>query len=250
MKKHIYNQVRNLLNKYIERIYYEIKMLKKIIQLLIIFAISILIGNMAYGMYREAQLENGPSNFIGNNKQQTEENINSTTNTMSNSTTNSAANSMPNSTTNSETNSTSEKNNLIPRLPNKYKGYEVSSKLSIPKIDLETYILNSQEDDAMWLCPTVYFGPEPNEVGNYCIAAHNYDKENMFNHIIELKVGDNLTLEDNKNGIKTYEIYDIYKVKPTDTEVLSQKTNGRTELTLITCSDYSSTRIIVKAFAK
>ena len=54
----------------------------------------------------------------------------------------------------------------------------------------------------------------------------------------------------NKNGVKIYEIYDIYKVKPTDTEVLSQKTNGRTELTLITCSDYSSTRIIVKAFAK
>ena len=72
----------------------------------------------------------------------------------------------------------------------------------------------------------------------------------MFNHIIELKAGDKLTLEDNKNGVKIYEIYDIYKVKPTDTEVLSQKTNGRTELTLITCSDYSSTRIIVKAFAK
>ena len=111
-------------------------------------------------------------------------------------------------------------------------------------------VLDSEEDEAMWLCPTVYFGPEPNETGNYCIAAHNYDKENMFNHIIELKAGDKLTLEDNKNGVKIYEIYDIYKVKPTDTEVLSQKTNGRTELTLITCSDYSSTRIIVKAFAK
>lgn len=224
-------KLKYLLNKYIERIYYEIKMLKKVIQLLIIFAISILIGNMAYGMYREAQLDNGPTNAIENNKleNQTEENINS----------------ISNSTAEADNNS-----NLISRLPSTYKGYTVSSKLSIPKIRLETYVLDSEEDEAMWLCPTVYFGPEPNETGNYCIAAHNYDKENMFNHIIELKAGDKLTLEDNKNGVKIYEIYDIYKVKPTDTEVLSQKTNGRTELTLITCSDYSSTRIIVKAFAK
>ena len=69
-------KLKYLLNKYIERIYYEIKMLKKVIQLLIIFAISILIGNMAYGMYREAQLDNGPTNAIENNKleNQTEEN--------------------------------------------------------------------------------------------------------------------------------------------------------------------------------
>ena len=69
----------------------------------------------------------------------------------------------------------------------------------------------------------------------------------MFNHIIELEKGDRIFLSDNKNGKGTYEIYDIYKVKPTDTEVLSQETNGEIELTLITCSDYSSKRIIVKA---
>src|SRR5699024_9577128 len=99
----------------------------------------------------------------------------------------------------------------------------------------------------MWLCPTKYFGPEPNEIGNYCIAAHNYDKENMFNHIIELTEGDKIILSDNKNGSVFYEVYDVYKVEPNQTEVLSQQTEGNTDITLITCSDYSSKRIIVKA---
>ena len=136
---------------------------------------------------------------------------------------------------------------VIEKILEEYKGYKVSSKLVIPKIELETYILDSTEEDAMWLCPTKYFGPEPNKSGNYCIAAHNYDKENMFNHIIELERGDKIFLSDNFNGKCTYEIYDIYKVQPSDTRVLSQKTNGETEITLITCSDYSSKRIIVKA---
>ena len=99
----------------------------------------------------------------------------------------------------------------------------------------------------MWICPTKYYGPEPNEKGNFCIAAHNYDKENMFNHIIDLKAGDEIYLSDNKNGKVKYEVYDVYKSKPTDNTPLEQETNGQVEITLITCSDYSSKRIIVKA---
>ena len=128
-----------------------------------------------------------------------------------------------------------------------YKGYDVSSKLIIPKINLETYVFQEYDEDAMWICPTKYYGANPNEVGNYVIAAHNYDKQNMFNHIIELEEGDKIYLQDNKNGQLEYEVYDIYKSKPEDTSSLSQQTNGNIELTLITCSDYSSTRIIVKA---
>ena len=120
-------------------------------------------------------------------------------------------------------------------------------KFEIPKIKLETFVLDSKEEDAMWICPTKYYGPHVNEIGNYCIAAHNYDKENMFNHIIELEIGDEIFLSDNRNGKCKYKVYDIYKVKPTDTIVLSQSTNGNIDITLITCSDYSSKRIIVKA---
>ena len=203
-------------------------MARKIIKLFIILIISMLIGNMAYGMYREFKIGDGPSVSYA----QVENQIKSSSN-------------MENKIgTNSED---LQEEIVIEKILEEYKGYKVSSKLVIPKIELETYILDSTEEDAMWLCPTKYFGPEPNETGNYCIAAHNYDKENMFNHIIELERGDKIFLSDNFNGKCTYEIYDIYKVQPSDTRVLSQKTNGETEITLITCSDYSSKRIIVKA---
>lgn len=202
-------------------------MLKKFIKLLIILIISMLIGNMAYGMYREAKIGDGPNSNLAeefNEINNLDNHINTTINQ------------------NSTTNNLQEE-----KIVKEYKGYVVSAKLEIPEINLETYVLDSDEEEAMWLCPTKYFGPDANETGNYCIAAHNYDKENMFNHIIELNKGDYIFLTDNKNGQVKYEIYDIYKVKPTDTQVLSQKTNGETELTLITCSDYSSKRIIVKA---
>lgn len=202
-------------------------MLKKFIKLLIILIISMLIGNMAYGMYREAKIGDGPNSNLAeefNEINNLDNHINTTINQ------------------NSTTNNLQEE-----KIVKEYKGYVVSAKLEIPEINLETYVLDSDEEEAMWLCPTKYFGPDANETGNYCIAAHNYNKENMFNHIIELNKGDYIFLTDNKNGQVKYEIYDIYKVKPTDTQVLSQKTNGETELTLITCSDYSSKRIIVKA---
>ena len=194
-------------------------MIKNIIKLFFIFLIGVLIGNVAYGIYREAILENEPSDKISNliENTVTKENINESL------------------TTKKE------------KIPEQYKEYKVSCKLEIEKINLKTYVFENYDEDAMWICPTKYFGPNPNEIGNYCIAAHNYKKKNMFNNIIKLEKGDNIKLIDNINGESNYLVYDVYKVNPEDTEVLSQETNGRVELTLITCSDYSSKRIIVKA---
>lgn len=194
-------------------------MINKILKLLIILIISIIIGNTLYGIYKEAKISNVPG------KKSVENGF-----------------SIAEFMTGKDNEEKSEQINL----PTTYKGYEVSAELYIPKINLNTYVLDDKSDEAMWICPTKYYGPEPNEVGNYCIAAHNYDKENMFNHIIELEIGDTIYLSDNKNGKVKYEVYDIYKAIPSNTEALLQNTSGRTELTLITCSDYSSKRIIVK----
>ena len=194
-------------------------MIKKILKLLIILIISIIIENTLHAIYKEAKISDAP----GNNAKESEFSI-------------------------AELMMGKGSENKIEQvnLPTTYKGYVVSAKLYIPKINLNTYVLDDKSDEAMWICPTKYYGPEPNEVGNYCIAAHNYDKENMFNHIIELEIGDTIYLSDNKNGTVGYEVYDIYKAIPTNTEALLQNTNGKAEITLITCSDYSSKRIIVK----
>ena len=131
-----------------------------------------------------------------------------------------------------------------------YLGFDVSAKLIIPKINLETYILKDYQEEGMKVCASKFWGPDPNEIGNFCIAGHNYEKENMFNHLIDLEIGDELYLLDNKNGKVEYKIYDIYKVKPENVKSISQQTNGKRIVTLITCVNYSQNRLIVQAVEK
>ena len=132
-------------------------------------------------------------------------------------------------------------------IENTYLGFDVTAKLIIPKINLETCILSNYSEDGLKVCASKFWGPNPNEVGNFCIAGHNYEKENMFNKLIDLNIGDELYLLDNKNGKVVYKIYDMYKVKPNNTNPISQKTEGKREVTLITCVNYSKNRLIVKA---
>ena len=132
----------------------------------------------------------------------------------------------------------------------KYKGHEVECRLEIPKIELNTNVLKKYSSEGLEVCASKYYGPEVNEIGNYCIAGHNYKKENMFNHLIDLEIGDSIFLTDNENGIVEYEVYDMYKVKPQNTEPLSQYTDGKRELTLITCVNYSKNRLVIKAIEK
>ena len=130
-----------------------------------------------------------------------------------------------------------------------YKGYAVDAKLEIDKLDIDTYVLKEYSKAGMEVCVSKYYGAEPNEVGNYCIAGHNYITKNMFSKLGELEIGDEMVLTDNYNGSVHYTIYDKYKADPKQTQPLSQDTNGNVELTLITCSDYSSKRIIIKAIS-
>jgi len=128
-----------------------------------------------------------------------------------------------------------------------YKGYKVTAKLEIPKIELETYILEEYSTNALNVSVTKFWGTDANQKGNFCIAGHNFIRKNMFRNLKKLKNGDKLYILDNKVGKVEYEIYDIYKVDPKDTSCLSQETNGKKEVTLITCTNDSKKRIIVKA---
>ena len=131
-----------------------------------------------------------------------------------------------------------------------YKGYEVDSKLEIPKIELETYVLKEFSKEALNVSVTKFWGCKPNTIGNYCIAGHNFKNKNMFHNLKKLKRNDNVFIIDNKVGKVEYEVYDVYKVFPEDTSCLEQETNGKKEVTLITCTSDSEERIIVKATEK
>ena len=128
-----------------------------------------------------------------------------------------------------------------------YKGYDVCAKIEIPAIELETYVLKNYSTQALNISVTKFWGVNPNEIGNFCVAGHNFINENMFRNLKKLNIGDKLMLTDNTIGKIEYEIFDIYTVIPEDTSCLFPVIDGKREITLITCTNDSSKRIIVKA---
>lgn len=142
---------------------------------------------------------------------------------------------------------TKEINEINYDIPETYSGYQVNCDLEIPKIEFKSSVLENYTLEGLDVCISKYWGPEPNEIGNFCIVGHNYNKQNMFYNLIDLEIGDIMYLTDKKNRKYEYEIYDVYKVKPQNTKPLSQDTEGKREITLITCVNYSNARLIIKA---
>ena len=129
----------------------------------------------------------------------------------------------------------------------KYKGYEVEAKLEIPSIQLETYVIKPYSKQALNVSVTKFWGANANQVGNFCIAGHNFQNNIMFHNLKKVKVGDMIYITDQQNEKISYRIYNMYTVLPKDVSCLSQQTNGKKEVTLITCTFDSKKRIIVKA---
>lgn len=140
-----------------------------------------------------------------------------------------------------------KKEYLKEEIISQYKGYPVIAKLWIPAISLETYILEEYSTKALNISVTKFWGANPNESGNFCVAGHNFQNKNMFYHLKDLKIGDKIFVSDSNVGKVEYEIYDLYRVEPNDVNCLSQETNGKKEITLITCTNDSKKRIIIKA---
>ena len=127
-----------------------------------------------------------------------------------------------------------------------YNGYSVCAKLEIPVISLETYVLSEYSIQNLNVSVTKFFGPNPNEIGNFCVAGHNFRNKNMFKNLKKVEIGDEIFLIDNKVRKVKYIVYEIDKVFPNDVSCLEQNSEVR-EITLITCTSDSKKRIIVKA---
>lgn len=128
-----------------------------------------------------------------------------------------------------------------------YKGYSVCAKLVIPSISLETYVLEPYSIEALNVSVTKFWGANPNDIGNFCVAGHNFKNANMFRKLNKVKVGDSLFLSDHQWGKVEYQVTDIQIVYPEDVSCLAQDTAGIRQVTLITCTNDSKKRIIVKA---
>jgi len=127
------------------------------------------------------------------------------------------------------------------------KKYDTIGVIKIPKINLTYPILSKTTDALMKVAPCKFHGGTPNEVGNLCIIAHNYRRKGVFfSDVDTLAVGDIVEIQDLTQRTIQYEVYDIHTVIPDNVADTTQKTNGRKEVTLITCTDNSEQRIIVR----
>jgi LPXTG-site transpeptidase (sortase) family protein len=125
--------------------------------------------------------------------------------------------------------------------------YYALASINIPSIDCNYPILNETTDELLKIAPCKFWGCDPNEVGNFCIVGHNYRSTKFFSNVPDLPLGTNIEITDLSGQTLVYKIYDKYVVSPDDTSCTSQRTNGLKEVTIITCTDDSKQRVIVKA---
>ena len=126
----------------------------------------------------------------------------------------------------------------------------VIGKIEISSISIDYPILSDTNDELLKIAPCRFYGPYPNEVGNLCIAGHNYDNNTFFSNLYKLNIGDEINIYDLSNYSIKYYIYDKYEINKNDTSCISQKTNGNKEITLITCNNFNNNRLVVKAREK
>lgn len=132
----------------------------------------------------------------------------------------------------------------------KYKGYNVIGLIEIPAINLEYPILEKTTKLTMATSISRFSGGEVNEYGNISLAGHNNYSGTMFGKNKKLKLNDKILLTDLTGRTIEYEIYDIFVTDPNDTKILETKDESKREVTLITCKNGRSERLIIKAREK
>lgn len=119
--------------------------------------------------------------------------------------------------------------------------------IQIDKINLLYPILSETSEDSLNISPCRFYGPMPNKIGNLCIAGHNNANDKLFGKLDLLNINDTIRIYDLKGSYIDYYIYNRTQIKANDTSCMNQDTNGQREITLITCNNLKSSRLLIKA---
>lgn len=125
--------------------------------------------------------------------------------------------------------------------------YSVIGLIEIPKINVNYPILSEINDDLLKIAPCKFYGPMPNQYGNLCIAGHNYDNYKFFSKISNLEINDEILIYDTNGNFLKYLVTDNFEVKGNEFDRVVSSNNLIKEITLITCNNSNSNRIIIKA---
>ena len=99
-----------------------------------------------------------------------------------------------------------------------------------------------------------YWGAYPNQIGNMVVLGHNYKNGKFFSNLLKIHIGDVVKIIDTTGTTLDYSVYKTDIIDPYDNSCTSQLTDGKKEITLITCyyengNSHATKRFIVKARA-
>ena len=213
-----------------------------VILVIVIVAILGLLGFLGYDWYQKYFLENDALAFVENYTDEVKDDSTEEENTAENTTT--ATNPIDSI---EKTNTVSgASGNEIPT----YKGFNVVGTIEIPAIKLEYPILEKVSKSSLETSVAMLYGAGINQVGNTVIIGHNYRNGLFFSNNKRLNNGDKIYITDNSKNRLTYTIYNKFETTPEDASFYSRDTNGKPEITLSTCNDDSSKRLILFAVAE
>lgn len=140
-------------------------------------------------------------------------------------------------------------NNNTTTLPT-YKGFPMVGTIEISAINLSYPILQDATLDSMEVSVGLYDRynePELNDAGNTTIVGHNYRDGRFFSNNKKLVEGDKISITDYKGKKVTYSIYKISTTSTDDDSHLGRDTQGKSEITLVTCTDDTQSRLVIMA---
>lgn len=126
--------------------------------------------------------------------------------------------------------------------------YSAEAIVKIPSLGIEYPVLSETNDELLKISVNKLWGPNPNEVGNYVIVGHNYKSGKMFGKLKNINTGDIIELTDLTGRTIKYVVSEKYVINPTDVQCTSQRTNGKKQITLITCANSGTKRLVVQGY--
>ncbi|HHD2783204.1 TPA: class D sortase [Clostridium perfringens] len=115
--------------------------------------------------------------------------------------------------------------------------------LKISSINLKAPIVDGEEN-LNYVVAKYKNSPSFGENGNTILAAHNNMKGSIFKNLYKVKIGDTVEVQKD-NELFRYKITQREIVEPNNPSLLTQDLSKK-EITLITCTERSKKRLIVK----
>ena len=130
------------------------------------------------------------------------------------------------------------------RMIRKHKLMQENVVVEIPDLRIKAPVLEGTDNDILAKGAGHFIGSGAVGSGNYCIAAHSSTLyKEYFNNLKNAEKGMQINLYDLEKECFSYSITDYFIVEPSEVQVLDDYGDDR--VTLITCTDDGSQRLVV-----